>query len=183
MKHADQNLEPIRAAVTEAIGSTSDSIAADLRLFEVGQAKRAILLYKVADGGKAGAPALLATAVALELLQLGLRKHFDPATPPVYGTPAANLALITADRYYAKALTLVVALDDDRLVRILCGALAEASEGYSFSDITGAARRRDALVAAAHRLGCLMGGHREYKEASLKILVEEVDSALSPNPS
>ncbi len=182
MTYFNCDVEPVRAAVAAHIVSLSDSAEADLRRFETGRCKRAILLYRAADGGNVAAVSLLATATALELLELGLTKHFCPAEPPAYGQPAANLALITADRYYAKALALVVALGDDRLVRILCDALAEASENYCQAP-SGDAAPRDALALAASHLGSLLAGQGDYEEISSATLIEEVNSVLFPNPS
>ncbi len=167
LTNLDCNVESVRAAVAVHIASLSEAPADDLLLFERGRCQRAILLYRTADGASAPAESLLATATALELLELGLTKHFKQAEPPVYGLTPANLALITADRYYAKALALVVDLRDDRLVRILCDALAEASESYSQGQLNGSSGRPGALAQAASHLGCLLGGQRDYQEASI----------------
>jgi hypothetical protein len=177
------SLESLENEIAAIIGQTSGSIEPDLEIYRAGRAKRALVFFKTAEGGRSDAERLRPVAIALELLELGLRKHFLASPAAAYGSTEANLNLITADYYYARALRLVVELRDDRVVLMLCEGLAEAAEGYAWPDDTGAPRRRDALAKAAHRLGCLMGGHREYKEATLKTMIEEVDSVIFPNPS
>lgn len=176
------SLESVNNEITTVIKEISATANADEALFATGRGKRALIFFRTADGGREAPERLKPVAVALELLELGVRKHFGDSGRN-YGGTDANLELITADRYYAAALRLVVALQDDRLIKILCEGLAEASEGYAFPEEAGSARRRDALAKAAHRLGCHMGGHREYKESTFIALIEEVDSALFPNPS
>lgn len=177
------SLESVEKDIEMIIGGTPGPVGPDMELFKAGRSRRALVFFKTADGGRSEPARLRPVAVALELLELGVKKHFLQPPAAGYGAPAANLNLITADYYYARALRLVVGLRDDRVVRVLCEALAEVSEGYAFPSEPGAVRRQDALTKAAHRLGCLMGGHRQYKESSLKTLIEEVDSALFPNPS
>jgi hypothetical protein len=173
-----QDLESVKNDIMSEIKDSSDSIDFDLALFTDGRARRAMTLLKTADGG-CGFKSLKPAAMALEYLQLGALKHFGPGRESVeYGAPQANLSLITADYYYAKALRLIVALGDDRLVELLCDALSEVSEGYAWPEASDAGFRQEGFTRAAHRLGCLMADKTEYDNNSLTAFIEEVDSAL-----
>ena len=127
-----------------------------MALFNNGQAVRAEVLLEAAqcvdrDGR------LQPVAVALELLELGVKKQFGPGRPAAeYGSAEANLALVTADRYYARALELVVSLGDDRYVACLCDALADVSEACAYPETPEARVKREAFKRAAETLGRLV---------------------------
>lgn len=128
-------------------------------LFNNGQAARAEVLLEAArqvDGN--GIQSLQPVAVALELLELGVKKQFGSGRPAgKYGSAEANLALVTADRYYARALELVVSLGDDRYVACLCDALADVSEACAYPETLDAGAKREAFKRAAETLGRLAG--------------------------
>ena len=130
-----------------------------MALFNDGQAARAGVLFEAAkyvDGDKAGH--LQPVAIALELLELGVLKQFGAGRPAAdYGSAEANLALVTADRYYARALELVVSLGDDRYVACLCDALADVSEACAYPEAPDAGEKREAFRRAAETLGRLAG--------------------------
>lgn len=173
-----QDLESVKNDISSEIKDSSDSIDSDLALFANGRARRAMMLLKTA-AGCCELKSLKPAAMALEFLQLGVLKQFGPRRGSVeYGAPQANLSLITADYYYAKALRLIVALGDDRLVELLCDALSEVSEGYAWPEAPDAGFRQEGFTRAAHRLGCLMTDKPEYDNNSLTAFTEEVDSAL-----
>lgn len=144
--------------IEQEIRASSDSVATDMVLFNNGQAAQAEVLLEAAqyvDG--AGAGYLQPIAVALELLELGVKKQFGPGRPAgKYGSAGANLTLITADRYYARALELVVSLGDDRYVACLCDALAQVSEAYAYPEAPAAGVKREAFKKAAGTLGRLV---------------------------
>lgn len=178
-----QDLESVKNDITSEIKDSSDSIDSDLAIFENGRARRALMLLKTV-GGDCDFETVRPAAMALEYLQLGASKHFGPGRQSaVYGTPQANLSLITADYYFARALGLIVDLQDDRLVELLCDALSEVSEGYAWPETPDAGYRQDAFMRAAHRLGCLMAAKAEYDNESLEAFIEEVDSVLISYPS
>ena len=145
--------------IEQEIRASSDSVETDMALFKDGQAALAEVLLTSArqvDGNGAGY--LQPVAVALELLELGVKKQFGPGRPAgKYGSAGANLALITADRYYARALELVVSLGDDRYVACLCDALALVSEACAYPEAPGAGAKREAFRRAAETLGRLTG--------------------------
>ncbi|MDI6689799.1 MAG: polyprenyl synthetase family protein [Actinomycetota bacterium] len=95
------------------------------------------LLLISAKFGRYNFRKLKPVAVALELLDLAVRKHYAGtnidqrrAQPETLNPkPEDNLALICGDYYYAKALTLVSALGDSRVIRILAEAIANIAEG------------------------------------------------------
>lgn len=117
---------------------------------------RAARLYDSASSADGNADALTELAAALELLETGLRLQFEDRPEGPYGNAAANLSLIKADRLYAKALSSVVALGDDRFVAVLCDALAAASEGRAWPEQPGSADNRNALYQAAGSLAELL---------------------------
>lgn len=162
--HIVRDLASVNTRIEKEIRAVSDSIESDLALFYEGRSRRAQAILTVA--GVYDIKRLQPVAVSLELLELGIRKHFGE-TAGGYGSAGVNLALVTADLFYARALQLIVALGEDRLVRELCLALAEVSEGYAYPDADGSPARRDGFTGAAKRLGYMMS--RDKEETDVRI--------------
>jgi hypothetical protein len=169
-----QDLESVKNDIENEIKDSSDSVSSDLKLFRDGGAGRALALLKAANDADITMNSLKPAAMALEYLQLGALKHFGGGRPDHdYGTLEANLSLITADYYYARALGLIVALGDDRLVELLCDALAEVSEGYAWPDEPGAETRRAAFTRAAGDLASIMTAAKNDIYSTMETPIEE----------
>ena len=181
LQSGDLDLVSLYEYIKQEINSRGNVAAGDYDLFRSGKARRALVLYKASGG--AGDPIILSdVAAALELLRLGLLKHFS-AKAARYGLPPENTRLVLADAYYARALGIVVALGDTTLVRILCDALASASEGYAGPDNEESRSLRNSLEKAAFTIGCYISGRQEGEKSSFMTIVEEVDSAVFAHPS
>lgn len=155
----NNTLTSFKEDIEREILALSDDRDEDLALFTGGQARRAETLLKAAPApGNGQAAAVKNLAVALELLELGIRKQFETTG---YGTATANLRLITADSYYARALELTVALGDDRYVSRLCDALAEASEDYAAPSGRANQETGRAFLNAAEDLGRMLSEERK----------------------
>lgn len=101
--------------------------------------------------------------VALELLDLGIRKHFGPDR-------CQNIDLITADQYYARALSLVAELNETMVVRYLSEGLMGVSEGNisypqserlkpgNLADYYRGLQKRCGLYGAASQIGVHLAG-------------------------
>lgn len=156
----ERDVKSLNKEIAREIAERSDAVESDLKLWRKDGSRRAVIALKAASGGTYDLEKLKPVAIALELLAVGERKHFGAGQPMApYGQPAANIALVTADSFYVQALALVVALGDDRLVKVLCDALAEVSEGYAYLDAPEAVAKQAAFDVAADRLGRILGGH------------------------
>ncbi len=103
---------------------------------------------------------------ALELLNLGIRKHFA-------AHQQLNLNLITADHYYARALSTVVQLEDNYIVHRLSEALIDVSAGQAshlsggesknqpFTEYYKGLRKRSEFYKAASEIGIHLGGLKD----------------------
>jgi hypothetical protein len=184
MNQISKDLKTLNDEVEKEIRKMSDSVESDLVLWREDKSFRALTTLKAAEGGVYDLAKLKPLAVAIELLALGVNKHFGPGRPATaYGDAEANISLVTADAYFVRALELVITLKDDRLVRALCEALALASEGYAFPDDPDAAGRQAAFETAAFRLGSLVGGKHVTTEAIPDELAKEIKNAVFPYPS
>lgn len=160
MDYIERDIKDLNKEIAKEISERSDAAESDLKLWREDGSRRAVIVFKAASGGTYDLEKLKPVAIALELLAAGERKHFGAGRPAAaYGQPAANIALVTADSFYVRALALVVSLRDDRLVKTLCNALALVSEGYAFPDAPDTAIKLAAFDAAAYRLGRMLGGH------------------------
>lgn len=184
MDHIARDLKSLNKEIEKEIRVLSDSPESDLKLWRREGSRRALITLKAAAGGTYRTASLKPLAIALELLALGVNKHFGDGRPQEpYGAPAANVALVTADAYYVRALSLVVSLDDDRLVKALCDALATVSEGYVYPDAPDAGEKQAAFDEAAYRLGSLLGGNETPAGILPDDLVKEIKNAVFPYSS
>ncbi|MFZ3062977.1 MAG: polyprenyl synthetase family protein [Actinomycetota bacterium] len=144
----------------------------DQKILKDGRYLRVLLLLLTASFGSYEIETLKPIGVALELLTLGTKKH--------YPLPVSNQALITADYYYARALTIVAGLGNSALIRILSQALMDVAEGQmmavSFAgpldvvlkDYYYGLRKRCAFYRAAAEIGGLISGVDEEVSFALK---------------
>jgi len=107
-------------------------------------------------------------AAAMELLNLAVGRHYYELQDkrPIPKKVQVDLALISGDYYYAKAIILVVPLGKE-VVRIGANAIAKVSEGEITDETTSPTldfqrfcdkiRLRSALYSASFELGCLLG--------------------------
>jgi hypothetical protein len=75
---------------------------------------------------------LVLCAVSLELLRAGIENHYKMDVKTTDGIPdlyrARNLDIISADYYYAKAITVAAKLNRGDIISCLVGAIADVSE-------------------------------------------------------
>lgn len=178
------DLKVLNDEIEQEIRNMSDSVESDLVLWREEKSLKALITLKAAEAGVYDLAKLRPLAIAIELLNLGVSKHFGPGRPSTaYGAPEANITLITADAYYVRALELVVTLKDDRMVKALCDALALASEGHSFPDDPDAAGKQAAFDAAAYHLGRLVSGKNLSTPGAPDEFIKEIENAFFPYPS
>lgn len=142
-----------------------------LRRYGVPDLGRLMLAELALCASKAGMPALdrLETiGVSLELIRLAVSRHYESTSPD------GKFDLITADYYYARAISLASNIPSPRAVSSLSKAVVEiASAEASFSAKVnweiGEARNRAGLFAAAGELGGHAAG---LDEARIKVLSE-----------
>lgn len=159
MRQILKDLKIVNDEIEVEIRNISDSVESDIALWREEKSMRTLTVLETAQDGDYDLAKLKPLVTAIELLALGICKHFGPGRPSTtYGAPKANITLVTADAYYVRALELVISLHDDRLVKALCEALALASEGYAFPDGPDAAEKRAAFDTAAYQLGSLVSG-------------------------
>jgi hypothetical protein len=184
MDNIERDIKSLNKEIVKEIAALSDSVESDFKLWSEDGSRRAVITLKAASEGDYELAKLKPVALALELLAVGVRKHFGGGRPGVpYGQPAANIALVTADSFYVRALALVVELGDDRLVKALCDALAAVSEGYAYPDEPGAADNLAAFDVAAYRLGLMLSGRNVPAGGLPEELSKEIMDAVFPNPA
>lgn len=133
------DLNSIRDLVFREIHDCSDSVGNDNRTFKESRAARALLLLLTSGLGAYDFDRMKPVGVAVELLNLGIKKHFSRDT-------VDNMSLIVSDHYFATALNIVVELEDDWIVTRLSNALQEVSDGqviYPAKDKSKAAQLRE----------------------------------------
>lgn len=130
------------------------------------------LILLTAKLGKYDFSRLKPAAVAVELLDLALREHYQKSD----GSPAAEksnpglpdrrdqLSLIRGDHLFARALNLVAALGDCKVVRLLSQVIADVSEFQLLEahsryakDLTNQFRKMVSLYVASAHVGAIMG--------------------------
>ncbi len=116
------DLGSIQDLVFEEIHDCSDFVDGDVHIFREGRAARALLLLMTAGLGSYDIEGIKPVGVAIELLNLGIKKHFSKDN-------VDNMSLIVSDHYFATALDMVVALKDNWIVTRLSDALQEVSDG------------------------------------------------------
>ncbi len=184
MDYIEQDIKSLNKEIERELTERSDTAESDLKLWREEGSRRAVIVLKAASGGDYDLNKLRPVAIALELLAAGVRKHFGAGRPAAaYGQPAANIALVTADSFYARALALVVSLHDDKLVKILCQALASVSEAYAYPDAPDRADRLAAFNVAAYRMGRMLSGNNLAAGEVPDELSKEIENAVFPYPS
>jgi hypothetical protein len=184
MDNIERDINSLNKVIAKEILERSDAVEPDLKLWQEGGSRRAVILFKTASGGAYDPAKLRPVAIALELLAAGVRKHFGTGRPAApYGQPAANISLVTADSFYVRALDLVIALGDDRLVRTLCDGLAQVSEGYAYPDASKTSDRLAAFDTAAYRLGRMLSGNDMPAGGLPEEISKEIENAVFPHPS
>ncbi|MFA5867888.1 MAG: hypothetical protein WC891_08020 [Actinomycetota bacterium] len=184
MDYIERDIKSLNKEIAREIAERSDSAESDLKLWREEGPRRAVIVLKAAAGGHYDLKKLRPVAIALELLAAGVRKHFGAGQPAAaYGQPAANIALVTADSFYVRALALVVTLRDDRLVKILCEALASISEGYAYPEAPDRADRLAAFNVAAYRLGRLLSGNNAASGDLPDEISKEIENAVFSDPA
>ncbi len=184
MDYIERDIKSLNKEIEREISERSDSAESDLKLWREEGSRRAVIMLKAAKDGHYDLQKLKPVAIALELLAAGVRKHFGAGQPvATYGQPSANIALVTADSFYVRALALVVSLRDDRLVKILCDALASSSEAYAYPDVPDTADGLAAFNVAAYRLGRLLSGNKTVSGELTDEISKEITNAIFPNTS
>lgn len=122
--------------------------------------------------------ALVPCAVSLELLRLGIEKHYQSKDNPLMDK---NLYLVSADYYYAQAINLVSVFGRGEIVACLVKAIADVAEGQAAISMleNGQAlsdyfvRKTAGLYLAAVDMGFLLNGDsNDQTRNSLKRFAE-----------
>ncbi len=124
---------------------------------EPGELPLATLLFAAASLGEYRSKELKPVAVGLELLRLAVEKHYRTESNDGF---AKNLFLVTADYFYAQAISLAAALKKGFVVEHMARAIADIAEvessrgkGEGLNDGKNAS-----LCKAAANLGIKLGG-------------------------
>lgn len=118
--------------------------------------------------------ALNPVAVGLELLRLGLEKHYDE---PLTASGSRNLYIISADYYYAQAINMATAFNRGDIVAHLVKAIADVAEAEvlrrtSADELDSSQHYNEknaGLYSAAVRLGFLLSGNKDEQAQNVLI--------------
>jgi len=162
LEHVIKDLKSIQDLVLVQIRSSSDSMDDDIRIIKDGRSACALLLLLTAGLGSYDLDRIKPVGVALELLNLGIKKHFSKDS-------IENMGLIVSDHYFATALNIVVKLDDNWIVGRLSDALQEVADGQVVKDYYSGLKSRCAFYQAACDIGARSSGlPRTLREAALE---------------
>jgi geranylgeranyl pyrophosphate synthase len=179
--HIFRDLRNLEKEVRNETLENALSEAQDEKILKDGRYLRALLLFLTASFGSYSIETLRPVGIALELLTLGTKKH--------YQSPVSNPSLITADYYYARALTIVAEQENSVVIRILSQALVDVSEGQvsavSFDspldvvlkDYYKGLRKRCAFYRAAVETGSMLSGVSEEASFVLREFGERLGLA------
>ena len=120
----------------------------------------AALFLAAASLGDYRSEELRPVAVGLELLRLAAEKHYKEKAD---GSVSRNLSLVTADFYYAQAISLAAKLKRGYVVEQMVKAIAELASEEAAGSKGETSFRSDVgvgLFRAAARLGILLGNCR-----------------------
>ncbi|MBE0447916.1 MAG: polyprenyl synthetase family protein [Actinobacteria bacterium] len=118
------------------------------------------LLFITASFGTYRSEELRWVAVGIELLRLAADKHYPPAE--VAMVAPRNLYLVSADYYYAQAISLAARLNKERVIEYMVKAIAELAEAEVLKHREGTIGNKVgdksfSLFRAAVKLGALLG--------------------------
>jgi hypothetical protein len=113
-------------------------------------------------------PALVPCAVSLELLRLGIEKHYQSQDNPLRDK---NLDIVSADYYYAQAIESVSRFGRGEIVSCLVKAIADVAESQAVSSMADDGlelsdyfiQKRAGLYLAAVDMGFLLNGDTDER--------------------
>jgi hypothetical protein len=132
------------------------------------------MMFIIASLGDDEHEALIPSAVGLELLRLGIKKHYMQT---VESARNRNLNIISADYYYAQAIDLVTPFGRGDIVACLAKAIADTAEAAAIDrapdnniELSQIFTEKSAGVyKAAVRLGLLLGNRIENRMRDILI--------------
>lgn len=128
------------------------------------------LLMLSARFGDAEQAKLCQVAAAIELLEMAVELHYGEDRK-------ARLTLITGDYYYAKALSLVAPLGDQRIILLASQAIsdvAQSEEKLAVGDSGDDNREALSQRAALYRLSCHLGAHLAGVDRERTVMLRQV---------